>query len=181
MGDCHYLEGNVQAEKKIRATQKVLEIAGIGEKRLQLAWISSAEAQRFVEIATNITASIKRQGKLDSEALALELDAAEMTLDGEIVRWMVGREVKITEGGDVYGREWDKEHFESVLDTVMEREYQKNRIFLAIKEGFTCVEDIAERIGLDLKMISHLLADLEKTGKVKFREMKDRIPVFATL
>jgi F420-non-reducing hydrogenase iron-sulfur subunit len=181
MGDCHYLEGNVQAEKKIRATQKVLEIAGIGEKRLHLAWVSSAEAQRFVEIVANTTDSIKRQGKLDSTALALELDAAEITLDGEIVRWMVGREVKITEGGDVYGRKWDKEHFESVLDTAMEREYQKNRIFLAIREGFTCVEDIAARIGLDLKMISHLLADLEKTGKVKFREMKDRIPVFATL
>jgi hypothetical protein len=181
LGDCHYLEGNVQAEKKIRATQKILELAGIGEKRLHLAWISSAEAQRFVEIAVNITAAVKSLGKLDSTALALELDAAEMTLDGEIVRWMVGKEVKITSEGDVYGRKWDEEHFESVLDTVMEREYHKNRIYLAIKEGCTSVEDIYDKIGLDLKMISHLLADLEKTGKVKFRGMKDRIPVFATL
>jgi F420-non-reducing hydrogenase iron-sulfur subunit len=180
-GDCHYLEGNVQAEKKVRATQKLLEIAGIGAKRLHLAWISSAEAQRFVEIATGVTASIKRQGPLDSAALSLELDAAEMTLDGETVRWLVGKEVKITSEGDVYGRKWDTGRFESVLDTVMTREYHKNRICLAIREGCTCIEDIGTKIGLDQTMISHLLADLEKTGKVKFRGMKDRIPVFATL
>jgi F420-non-reducing hydrogenase iron-sulfur subunit len=180
-GDCHYLEGNVQAEKKIRATQKLLEIAGIGKERLHLAWISSAEAQRFVEIVVNITAVVNSLGKLDSAALALELDAAEMTLDGETVRWLVGKEVKITSEGDVYGRKWDPERFESVLDTVMTREYHKNRICLAIKAGCTCIEDIGTKIGLDLEMISHLLADLEKTGKVKFRGMKDRIPVFETV
>jgi hypothetical protein len=134
-----------------------------------------------VEIATRVTASIKRQGKLDVTAIALDLDAAEMTLDGEIVRWLVGKEVKITSEGDVYGRKWDIERFESILDTVMAREYHKNRIYLAIKAGCSSVEDIGNKIGLDLKMISHLLADLEKTGKVKFRGMKDRIPVFATV
>jgi len=134
-----------------------------------------------VEIATSVTVSIKRQGKLDSTALALELDAVEMTLDGEVVRWLVGKEIKITSEGDVYGRKWDVERFESVLDMVMAREYHKNRIYLAIKQGCTCVEDIGNKIGLDLKVISHLLADLEKKGTVKFMGMKDRIPVFATL
>jgi Mn-dependent DtxR family transcriptional regulator len=63
----------------------------------------------------------------------------------------------------------------------MEREYHKNCIYLAIKEGFTSVDDISNKIGLDLKLISHLLADLEKTGMIKFTSMKERIPVFAAL
>ena len=134
-----------------------------------------------MEIATSVTASIKGQGKFDPTALAFELDAAEMTLDGEIVRWMVGKELTITSEGDIYGRKWDVERYESILNSVMEREYHKNLIFLAIKEGFTSVEDINDKIGLDLKLISHLLADLEKTGMVKFTGMEDRIPAFVAL
>lgn len=134
-----------------------------------------------MEIATSVTTSIKGQGKFDPTALAFELDAAEMTLDGDIVRWMVGKELTITSEGDIYGRKWDVERYESILNSVMEREYHKNLIFLAIKEGFTSVEDINDKIGLDLKLISHLLADLEKTGMVKFTGMEDRIPAFAAL
>jgi predicted Rossmann fold nucleotide-binding protein DprA/Smf involved in DNA uptake len=171
----------VQAEKKIRATKKLLDLTGVGAERLHLAWISSAESQRFADIATRVTASIKSQGKFEPAAFALELDAAEMTLDGESVRWLVGKELKIISEGDVYGRKWDAERFESILDSVMERAYHKNRVFLAIKDGFTSVEDISNKTGLDFKMISHLLADLEKTGMVKFSGMKDKIPVFATL
>jgi predicted Rossmann fold nucleotide-binding protein DprA/Smf involved in DNA uptake len=111
----------------------------------------------------------------------LELDAAEMTLDGETVRWIVGKQVKIISEGDVYGRKWDEKSFEVMLDTVVEREYHKNRIYLAIKRGFTSVGDISNEIGLDLKIISHFLADLEKTGMVKFTKMQERTPIFAAL
>jgi len=171
----------VHAEKKILSTQKLFGLSGIGQERLHLAWVSSAEAQRFAEIAASVTASIKSLGKFDPAALAFELDAAETTLDGEIVRWMVSKELTITSEGDIYGRKWDVERYESILDSVMEREYHKNLIFLAIKEGFTSVEDISDKTGLDVELISYLLVDLEKTGMVRFTGMTDRIPAFAAL
>ncbi len=143
--------------------------------------MSSAEAQRFVEVVNTVTESVKTQGKFDPKALSFELAAAEMTLAGETLRWMVGKEVKITTDGDVYGRKWDTETYESVLDAVLEREYQKNLIYQAVKDGRTSVRDINEKIGLDLKRISYLLADLEKTNKVEFTGMKDSKPVFAAL
>ena len=143
--------------------------------------MSSAEAQRFVEVVTQTTESIKAQGKFDSDAFAFELAAAEKTLAGETLRWMVGKEIKITAKGDVYGRKWDVDSYETILDSVLEREYQKNLIYQAVKEGFTSVRDISEKIGLELGRISYLLADLEKTNKVEFTGMKDRIPVFAVL
>jgi len=143
--------------------------------------VSSAEAQRFVEVVTQTTESIKAQGKFDSDAFAFELAAAEKTLAGETLRWMVGKEIKITAKGDVYGRKWDVDSYETILDSVLEREYQKNLIYQAVKEGFTSVRDISEKIGLELGRISYLLADLEKTNKVEFTGMKDRIPVFAVL
>jgi hypothetical protein len=143
--------------------------------------VSSAEAQRFAEVATSVTTAIKDKGKFDAEAMALEIGAAELTLKDEILRWLVGKEVKITRDKDVYGRAWDVEKYEAIVDSVIEKEYYKNLIYLAIKGGATSVRDINERIGLDLSLISRLIADMEKTSKVEFTGMKDKRPVFAAL
>ena len=162
-------------------TQKLLDMAGIGAARLHLAWVSSAEAQRFVEVVTETTAVVTALGRFDAEAFADALTAAEVTLTGETLRWMVGKEVTITTKGDVYGRKWDTKTFESLLDQVLEREYQKNLILQAIKNGNTSVRAISASIGIDLQRVSYLLADMEKTSMVEFKGMEDSKPVFAAL
>ncbi len=162
-----------------------MDLAGIGKERLHLAWVSSAEAQRFVEVVSQTTASVKAQGKFDPSVFTMQLDAAEKTLRGETLRWLVGKEVKTTTTGDVYGRKWDVERFETVLDSVLEREYHKNLILIAIKDGASNVRAISTtigvKIGLPLQTISYLLADLEKTGVAEFRGMHDGIPEFVAL
>jgi hypothetical protein len=162
-------------------TRRLLEMAGIGAQRLHLAWVSSAEAQRFVDVVTQATKAVQELGKLDIETLAMQLEAVEMTLNSETIRWLVGKEVAITRDGDVYGRNWETDEYEVVLNKELEREYQKNMIYLAIREGSASVRDIASRTGTAVLRVSYLLADLEKTNKVEFTGMKDRKPVFAAL
>ena len=159
----------------------MLDIAGVGKERLYLAWISSAEAQRFVEIVTDVTESLKNQGKFDPDSFISELDAAEITLTSETLRWLVGKEVTITTHGDVYGRNWDKESFEAILDSALEREYQMNLILQAIKEGCKSVRDISSKIGINLLRVSYLLADMEKRSIVEFTGMEDSKPVFIAM
>jgi len=162
-------------------TQKLLKLSGIGESRIHLAWLSSAEAQRFVDISTGVIENVKAQGKFDPELFSLELAAAEETLKAETLRWMVGKEVKLLAKGDVYGRKWDKVKFEAILDEVLEREYQKQLIRQAIIAGFTSVRAISKRIGLGLKRISYLLADMEKANMVEFKGHTECVPVFGAL
>jgi methyl-viologen-reducing hydrogenase delta subunit len=159
----------------------LLKLSGIGEERLHLAWVSSAEAQRFVEIVKDVTESVKNQGKFNPEAFTFQLDAAEMALSGETLRWLVGKELKITTDGDVYGRKWDTDTFESILDSTLEREFQMNLICQAIKDGCKSVRDISAKTGIDLMRISYLLADMEKRKMVEFTGMEDSKPVFAVL
>jgi len=111
----------------------------------------------------------------------MALEAADMTVNGEAIRWLVGKEVKITTKGDVYGRSWDVEAYEAILHKELEREYQKNLIVLAIQKGSTSVRMISAEIGVDLLRVSYLLADLEKTNRVEFTGMEDSKPVFAAL
>jgi F420-non-reducing hydrogenase iron-sulfur subunit len=62
MGDCHYLDGNVKAEKMFQMTQELVELLGIEPARLRLEWISSAEGVRFAEVAREFTGQVKSLG-----------------------------------------------------------------------------------------------------------------------
>ena len=62
MGDCHYLDGNVKAEKMFKMTTELAGLLGIDVKRLRLDWVSSAEGVRFAEIAREFTEQIKALG-----------------------------------------------------------------------------------------------------------------------
>jgi len=156
-------------------------LTGIGQGRLHLAWVSSAEAQRFAQIAGEVTAAIRDQGPFDPAARELELEAALMTVGAENLRWLVSKELKIAAKGDVYGRQWDTASYEAIMDSVLEREYHKNLIYLAIQRGSQSVRQISECTGLALAKVSYLLADLEKTNRVAFQAMEDSQPVFAVL
>jgi hypothetical protein len=162
-------------------TQRLLDLSGIGKERLHLEWLSSAEAQRFTEIAKKTVDSIKEIGPLDQDAFAMKLTAAEFTVNAESVRWLVGKELSITTKGDVYGRSWDVTKYEKVLDDALEREYHNNLIILALKDDITSVREISRQTGLEVLRISYLLADLERVGRAEFVGMTDRMPAFAAL
>lgn len=159
-------------------TRELLDLATIGKDRLHLAWCSSAEGQRFAEIVSEVTESVRSQGKFDPKAFSLELEASVMTTKSETLRWLVGKEVSLTTKGDVYGRKWEENQIKKILSDVLEREYQKNLICIALKEGSTSVRDINERTGIENKKISYLISDLEKNNQIVFKGHREGIPEF---
>ncbi len=132
-----------------------------------------------MEVVSQTTDTIRALGKFDPQEFQMQLAAVEDTLSGESVRWLVGKEVKITRSGDVYGRRWDAGAYEALLDKVLEREYQANLILRAIRQGCSSPREIRDRTGMQLQRISFLLADMEKKGLVQFKGMQACKPVFA--
>lgn len=63
-GDCHYAFGNEQAIKQFEKTREVVRMLGLGEARLRLEWISSAEGQRFASVVDEFTDQVRAQGPL---------------------------------------------------------------------------------------------------------------------
>jgi len=61
-GDCHYLEGNLKAEKRVEMTKKLLEAAGMDPERLWLRWVSASESNKFVEYVNEIIDAIREKG-----------------------------------------------------------------------------------------------------------------------
>ena len=63
-GDCHYLEGNLRAKKRIDNTLEVLKILGWEVDRLRLEWISASEGKRFALIMTHFTDQVRALGPI---------------------------------------------------------------------------------------------------------------------
>ena len=63
-GDCHYMEGNYKAARRIPLLKKMLPQFGIEEERLHMDWVSAAEGGRFASIVNDMTKTIKELGPL---------------------------------------------------------------------------------------------------------------------
>lgn len=55
IGDCHYLQGNLIANRRFMVFKKILQIFGIEPKRLKIAWVSAGEGAKFADLITEFT------------------------------------------------------------------------------------------------------------------------------
>ena len=63
-GECHYETGNYLARRRITVLKKLLEYIGIDPRRVQMAWISASEGQKFADVMKNVTIEIKKLGPI---------------------------------------------------------------------------------------------------------------------
>ncbi len=61
-GGCHFLEGNLRTKKRVERAKHILERVGVGGKRLEMFFMSSAEGTRFAEVAKEMTQRVKDLG-----------------------------------------------------------------------------------------------------------------------
>lgn len=61
-GDCHYISGNLRAERRINHVKKWLKEVGIEPERLRLEWASAGEGKRIAEIMQDFTCQLEELG-----------------------------------------------------------------------------------------------------------------------
>lgn len=61
-GQCHYLQGNLRAKKKVAYVKKLLAETGVEPERVEMFNLSSAMGGRFAEIVQEMTDRIKELG-----------------------------------------------------------------------------------------------------------------------
>jgi coenzyme F420-reducing hydrogenase delta subunit len=168
-GDCHYLTGNFQAEKKIQLTRKLFDLAGIGSERILLDWVSAGEGERFAQVVRQFVEKVRPLGpvSLDQE-MKEKLNAIRASLDGEKIRWMVGKGPELMEKENVYGERVPKEKIEGVLEGTIQDEFIKNRIVLLIGSKPLPATEISNTLNLKLKDTLSYLVSLVGEGRIGF-------------
>jgi len=61
-GDCHYIEGNYKALRRMTLLKRMLADYGIEPARFRLEWISASEGDRFAEVVNRITEEVRHLG-----------------------------------------------------------------------------------------------------------------------
>lgn len=74
-GDCHYIEGNYKALRRVRLLAKMLEQLGIEKERFRLEWISAAEGDRVGKVINEMSKQIRALGPLNMPERFQEWDS----------------------------------------------------------------------------------------------------------
>ncbi len=61
-GDCHYLEGNYKAAKRMFLLKSVLKNIGLDDKRLRMTFVSASEGAKWGTVMTDVVKTINELG-----------------------------------------------------------------------------------------------------------------------
>lgn len=70
-GDCHYVEGNIKMKNRATLLTTMLQQFGIEKERFRLDWISASEADKFIEVTTDMTRKLREMGPLELTTRAI--------------------------------------------------------------------------------------------------------------
>ena len=65
IGDCHYIEGNFLARRKMHLIMELIEFIGVEPNRFRMSWVSAAEGAKFAQVITNFVDDLQPLGPQD--------------------------------------------------------------------------------------------------------------------
>lgn len=181
-GDCHYISGNLQAERKVAMTKRLLGGIGLSPERLRIDWCSSAEADRFRSITESFIDTVAPLGPLGSSEglseaeLTGRLEAARRTLEDDRVRWLVGKEFDLTEKGNTYGEKVPQERIDDLMGALLAQELLRRKIRMAIETEALSVPEIARAVGVPPREVLRHLVALQQKQQAAITDVEGTAP-----
>jgi F420-non-reducing hydrogenase iron-sulfur subunit len=186
-GDCHYVEGNLYEERKIKMLKRLLALTGLELGRLRLEWVSASEGQRFAQIVTEFTNQIKQlgpspvSGKSPNLKVLENLQAAKNAASDFRLRVLVGRERELTEKSNVYEEKIPQEEFDAVLDSAVEAEFIRHKIHLLTRGRPLPVKALAEATELKPAEVLKQIVAMRRRNMITMDHVEGTTPFFKAL
>ena len=61
-GDCHYINGNMKARRRVALLHEVIDQFGIDQERLWLRWVAASEGNMFAKVVDDMTRKLREMG-----------------------------------------------------------------------------------------------------------------------
>ena len=185
--DCHYVEGNLQAEQKVKMLKKLISLTGLESERLQLDWGYPFEIESFAKIVDDFRNQVAVLGQsplagenLDEKVL-LNVSAAKNAVADFRLRAIVGRENELTEGINVYEEKISHEEFDDLLDEIVRAEFIRHKIHLLIKRKPLSVKELAAIIDLKPALVLRHIVDMRRKGMIALDGVEGTTPLYRAL
>lgn len=66
-GDCHYINGNFKARRRIKLLKTLLPSIGISPDRLRLTWIGASDGIQFAEVMKKLVGRLQDMGPVGQQ------------------------------------------------------------------------------------------------------------------
>jgi diphthamide synthase (EF-2-diphthine--ammonia ligase) len=117
----------------------------------------------------------------DDKKVNEKLSAAQNEAFDVRLRWLVGKERKLVEEGNVYGNKLNQEDIDKVITEALSSEYIRNRILNLTKEQSLSVKDMAGELEINSKDILRQIIALRRKGLVELSEISGTSPMYKAL
>lgn len=185
--DCHYIEGNLQAERQIKMLKNLISLTGLEPERLRLDWAYASEIERFAKIINDfrsqvtVLGSSPLAGERPDTDILLNIKAANAAAEDFRLRVLVGRERELTEKDNMYGEKISQEEFDKAMDAAIEAEYLRNKIYLLIKNVPLSVRKLSEHLNIDPREVLCHIVVMRQEGLVAVGGVKGTTPLYIAL
>lgn len=186
-GDCHYIEGNLYEERKIKMLKQLVSLTGLEPDRLRLEWVSAAEGQRFAQIVIEFTEQMKKlgpspvSGKTPNQKILVNLQAAKSAASDFKLRVLVGRELNLIEKGNVYEEKVSQEDFDSLLDEAVRAEFVRHKIHLLTKAEPLPVKALAEAVKMKPAAVLQEIVAMRRRNMITLDHLEGTTPFYKAL
>ncbi|MCJ2165265.1 MULTISPECIES: hydrogenase iron-sulfur subunit [unclassified Pseudodesulfovibrio] len=70
-GDCHYINGNYKARRRVKLLNEILPQFGIEKERVKLTWVGASEGNEFAATVNNFINEIRELGPMEVRSMAV--------------------------------------------------------------------------------------------------------------
>lgn len=185
--DCHFIEGNLQAERKIKTLKDLMSLTGLEPLRLHIDWAHRSETEHFVKIINDFRNQIIALGlsplakEKPNTNILLNMEAAKAAAENFRLRALIGKEKELVEGENVYGERTPPNEFFSLLHETIETEFLRCKIHLLTKERPLSVKKIAAITELKPASVLDHIVELRKKRMVILDHVDKNTPLYKAL
>jgi len=185
--DCHYIEGNLQAEQTVKMLKKLMTLAGLQPERIKLVWVSPLEEKDFNFHAKEFSKEIKKlktlplrsdesRSKFMTNVLAAKNAASDFRL-----RVLLGREKELTESVNVYGEKLSQEEFDALLDEIVEEEFIRHKFYLLTKTKPLSVKELALTLDMKPADVLRQIVSMRRRNMIALDHVEGSTPFYKAL
>jgi F420-non-reducing hydrogenase iron-sulfur subunit len=185
--DCHFVDGNLQAERAVKILKKLVALSGLEPERVKLLWVSPIDPREFGDYAKEFSEELKKLGisPLKSEkpnsTVLLNLLAAKSAASDFRLRVLLGREEELIELTNAYGEKIPQGEFDALLDEVAEAEFVRHKIYLLTKAKPLSVKALAEQVDLKPSDVLCHVVEMRRKNMIALDRVDGTTPIYKAL
>jgi len=181
--DCHFVEGNLQAEIAAKMLKKLIALTGLEPKRIKLLWVSPLEERNFQSYIKEFSDEIEKLDSHEHEKDKIQLNvlaAKNAALDFRL-RVLLGREKELTESVNVYGEKLSQEEFDALLDEIVFEEFVRHKIYLLTKTKPLSVKELAEAVEMKPSLVLRQIVNMRRKNMIALDHVDGTTPIYKAL